>query len=64
MLTFSKKIFTLADDLTANLPPSSLRFDLHSVWQYYKKILKYPNSKFTFNVVSEETVLKLLQYLD
>ena len=55
---------TLADDLLANLRPSSLRFGLHSVWQYYEKTLKYPNSKFTFNFVSKETVLKLLQDLD
>ena len=63
--TFSKTFFcTLADDLFANLPPSSLRFGLHSVRQYYEKNLKYPNSKFKFNFVSEETVLKLLQDLD
>ena len=46
------------------MPPPSLRFGLNSVQQYYKKILKYPKSKFKFNVVSEETVLKLLQDLD
>ena len=64
MLTFSKKIFffcTIADDLLANLPSISLRFGLNSVRQYYEKILKYPKSKFKFNVVSEESVLKLLQ---
>ena len=55
---------TLADDLLANLPPSSLRFGLHSVWQYYEKALKYPNSKYTFTFVSKETVLKFLQDLD
>ena len=55
---------TLADDFLANLPPSSLRFGLHSVWQYYEKTLKYPNSKYTFNFVSKETVLKFLQDLD
>ena len=41
-----------------------MKFGLHSVRQYYEKILKYPNSKFKFNFVSEETVLKLLQDLD
>ena len=46
------------------MPPPSLRFGLNSVWQYYERILKYPKSKFKFNVVSEETVLKLLQDLD
>ena len=54
---------TLVDDLLANLPPS-LRFDLNSVWQYYEKNLKYPKFKFKFNVVSEETALKLYQDLD
>ena len=29
-----------------------------------RKILKYPNSKFKFNFVSEETVLTLLRDLD
>ena len=46
------------------MPPPSLGFGLNSVRQYYEKILKYPKSKFKFNVVSEETVLKLLQDLD
>ena len=41
-----------------------MRFGLNSARQYYEKILKYPNSKFKFNFVSEETVLKLLQDLD
>ena len=41
-----------------------MRFGLHLVRQYYKKILKYPKSKFKFNFVSEKTVLKLLQDLD
>ena len=64
-LNIFKKIFcTLADDLLANLPTPSLRFGLNSVRQYYKKILKYPKSKFRFNVVSKETVLKHLQDLD
>ena len=62
MLTFLKKFCTLADNLLANLPPPSLRFGLNSVWQYYEKILKYTKSK--FNVVSENTVLKLTQDLD
>ena len=55
---------TLAVNFLANLPPSSLRFGLHSVWQYYEKALKYPNSKYTFTFVSKETVLKFLQDLD
>ena len=46
------------------MPPPSLRFGLNSVQQYYENILNYPKSKFKFNVVSEETVLKLLQDLD
>ena len=46
------------------MPPPSLRFGFSSVWQYYKKILKYPKSKSKFNVVSEKTVLKHLQELD
>ena len=46
------------------MPFPSLRFGLKSVRQYYEKILKYPKSKFKCNVVSEETVLKLLQDLD
>ena len=61
---FKKNFCTLADNLLANSPSPSLKFGLHSVQQYYKKILKYPNSKFKFNFVSEETVLKLLQNLD
>ena len=45
ILTLSKKICcTLADDLLANLPTPSLRFDFNSVQQYYVKILKYPDS--------------------
>ena len=64
LLTFSKIFYTLADDLLANLSPPSLRFGLDSVWQYYEKILNYPNSKFKFNFVSEETALQLLQDLD
>ena len=65
MLTFSKIFFySLADDLLANLPPPSLKFGLNSVPQYYEEILKYPKSKLEFNVVSEETVLKLLEDLD
>ena len=39
-----------------------MRFGLHSVRQYYGKILKYDISKLNF--VTEETVLKLLQDLD
>ena len=54
----------IADNLLANLSPFSLRFRLNSVWQYYEKLLKYPESKFKFNVVPEETVSKLLQDLD
>ena len=46
------------------MPPSSLRSGLHSDWQYYEKILKYPKTKFKFTAVSEKTVLKLLQDLD
>ena len=61
---FKKKICILADDLRANLPPPSLRFGLNSVRQYYEKNLKYSKSKFKFNVVPEETVLKLLHDLD
>ena len=64
LLTFSKIFCTLAEDLLANLPPPSLRFGLYSVRQCYEKILNYPNSKFKFNFVSEETVLQLLQDLD
>ena len=61
MLTFLKKRFcTLTDNLLANLPHPSLNFGLQSVWQYYEKILKYPNSKFKFIFVFEETVLKLI----
>ena len=41
-----------------------MRFGLNSVRQYYEEILKYLESKFKFNVVSEETVLKHLQDLD
>ena len=64
-LVFSKNCFyALADDLLANLRPPSLRFGLNSVQQYYENILNYPKSKFKFDVVSEETVLKLLQDLD
>ena len=51
---FQKKICTLADNLLAHLPPPSLICLAFS----YEKILKYPNSKFKFNFVSEETVLK------
>ena len=62
-----RKIFffcTIANDLLANLPSISFRFGLNSVRQYYEKVLKYPKSKFKFNVVSEESVLKLLQDFD
>ena len=60
-----KEIFcALADKLLANLLPPSLRFGLNSVRQYCKKVLKYPKSKFKFNAVSEENVLKLLQDWD
>ena len=55
---------TLADDLLVDLAPPSLRFGLPSVQQYYEKSLKLPNSKFKFNFVSEETVLKLLKDLN
>ena len=56
---------TLADDSLANLPPpSSLRFGLNLVRQYYEKILKYLKSKSKFNIMSKEAVLKLLQDLD
>ena len=61
---FKNFFCALADNLLANLTPHSLRFGLHLVRQYYEKILKYPNSKFKLNFVSEETVLKLLQDLD
>ena len=44
--------------------PSSLRFRLLSVGQYYEKFLKLPNSKFKFTFVSEDTVLELLKDLD
>ena len=69
MLTFSFFFFffffcTLADNLLANLPLPSLRFGLNSVRQYYKKIIKYPKSKFKLNVVFEDTMLKHLQDLD
>ena len=46
------------------MPYPSLRFGLNSVQQYYEKILENPKSKFKFNVVSEETVLKHLEDLD
>ena len=41
------------------LPPY-LKFDLHSARQYYE----YPNSKFKFSFLSQETVLKFLQDLN
>ena len=41
-----------------------MRFGLNSVQQYCDKILNYPKSKFKFNIVSEETVVKYLQDLD
>ena len=41
-----------------------MRFGLPSVRQYYEKILKLRNSKFKFNFVSEEAVVKLLKDLD
>ena len=61
---FKNFFCTLADDLLANLPAPSLRFGLNSARQYHKKILKYPESKFIFNFVSAETVLKQLHDLD
>ena len=64
ILMIKNAFCTLTDKLHANLPPPSLRFGLNSVRQCYKKILKHPKSKFKFNVVSEETELKLLQDLD
>ena len=60
LIPFSIFFFFLHTSWFANLSLSSVRFGLHSVQQYYKKILKYPNSKLKFNFVSEETVLKLL----
>ena len=41
-----------------------MRFGFTSVRQYYEKILKLRNSKFKFNFVSEEAVVKLLKDLD
>ena len=68
MLTFSIFFFsrTLADDLLANLPSPSLIFGLASVQQYckIKFYLKLPASKFKFDLVSEETVLKLPKDFD
>ena len=60
MLKFKKKIFctTLLHFF------SFLRFCLPWVWQYYEKTLKLPISKSKFNFVSEETVLKILKYMD
>ena len=49
--------------MATNLPPPSMRFGLPSVQQYYEKIVKLPNSKFKFNFVCGETVLKLLKDL-
>ena len=42
MQTFSICFCSIADNLIANLPPPSLRFDLPSVQRYYEKILKLP----------------------
>ena len=64
MLTFSNIFFTLADNLLANLRLPSLSVGLPSVWQYYKRILKLPKSKFKSDFVPEETILKLLKDLD
>ena len=61
---FQKKFRLLAQDFLANLPSPFVRFGLSFVRKCYVKILKYPKSKFKFNVVSEATVLKLLQGLD
>ena len=61
---FKKYFCSLADDLLANLFAPYLKFDLHSVRQYYEKILKYPNSIFKFNFLSLETILKFLQDLN
>ena len=41
-----------------------MRFGFTSVRQYYEKIPKLRNSKFKFNFVSEEAVVKLLKDLD
>ena len=41
-----------------------MSFGLPSVRQYYEKILKLRNSKFKFNFVSEEAVVKLPKDLD
>ena len=64
MLLFKKVFCTLADDLLAMVPPTSSRFDLPSVRQYYEGILELPNSKFELNFLSEKTVLKLFKDLD
>ena len=39
-------------------------FTLLRKLQYYEKTLKLPISKSKFNFVSEETVLKILKYMD
>ena len=69
LMTKNAKIFkalfcTLAYNLYANLLPSSFKFSLPSVRQYYVKILKLPNSKFKSNFVFDETISKILKNMD
>ena len=51
----------LASDLVAKLPPSSNRFGLDTVHNYYQDTLGLLPSKFKFSTVTEDLVLQLLK---
>ena len=46
------------------MPPDSSIFGLLSVCQYYNKTLKLPNTRFKFNFVSGDSVLKIFKNID
>ena len=51
----------MANDLLAKLPPPSGRFGITLVRKYYQNVLDLLPSWFTFSIISEELVLKLLK---
>ena len=57
--TFKELFFNLASDLVAKLSPSSNKFEINSVRNYYQNILYLLPSKFKFSNVTEDFVLKL-----
>ena len=59
--TFKEFFSNLASDLVAKLPPSSKRFGLDTVRNYYQDVLGLLPSKFKFSNETEDLVLQLLK---